>query len=56
VLSEVGLNIREAHVFSTSDGLCLHIFLVDGWHTEVKFEHYVVVYLFIDIYFFSMFC
>ncbi|OQU79372.1 hypothetical protein SORBI_3008G135401 [Sorghum bicolor] len=34
LLSEVGLNIREAHVFSTSDGFSLHIFVVDGWHTE----------------------
>jgi hypothetical protein len=57
LLSEVGLNIREAHVFSTSDGFSLHIFVVDGWHTEVNFDHYFVVYVLVsDIYFWSMFC
>ena len=35
VLAEVGLNIREAHVFSTDDGYSLDVFLVDGWPTEV---------------------
>ncbi|XP_020088654.1 serine/threonine-protein kinase STY8-like isoform X2 [Ananas comosus] len=34
VLSDVGLNIREAHVFSTLDGYCLDVFVVDGWFTE----------------------
>ncbi|KAG8044614.1 hypothetical protein GUJ93_ZPchr0152g29213 [Zizania palustris] len=34
LLSEVGLNIREAHVFSTTDGFCLDVFVVDGWDTE----------------------
>ncbi|KAK1686818.1 hypothetical protein QYE76_011103 [Lolium multiflorum] len=34
LLSEIGLNIREAHVFSTTDGLCLDVFVVDGWETE----------------------
>ncbi|KAF0899577.1 hypothetical protein E2562_020770 [Oryza meyeriana var. granulata] len=34
LLSEVGLNIREAHVYSTTDGLCLDVFVVDGWETE----------------------
>uniref|UniRef100_A0A0D9WBG0 non-specific serine/threonine protein kinase n=1 Tax=Leersia perrieri TaxID=77586 RepID=A0A0D9WBG0_9ORYZ len=34
ILSEIGLNIREAHVFSTSDGFCLDVFVVDGWNTE----------------------
>lgn len=34
LLSEIGLNIREAHVFSTTDGLCLDVFVVDGWDTE----------------------
>jgi hypothetical protein len=36
LLSEVGLNIREAHVFSTTDGFCLDVFVVDGWETEVN--------------------
>ncbi|KAL5216147.1 hypothetical protein ABZP36_007548 [Zizania latifolia] len=34
LLSDVGLNIREAHVFSTTDGFCLDVFVVDGWDTE----------------------
>jgi len=34
LLSAVGLNIREAHVFSTTDGFCLDVFVVDGWPTE----------------------
>lgn len=34
VLADVGLNIREAHVFSTDDGYSLDVFVVDGWDTE----------------------
>ncbi|KAK6131440.1 hypothetical protein DH2020_034820 [Rehmannia glutinosa] len=34
LLSDIGLNIREAHVFSTIDGYSLDVFVVDGWHTE----------------------
>ncbi|XP_068661889.1 serine/threonine-protein kinase STY46-like isoform X2 [Aristolochia californica] len=34
VLSDIGLNIREAHVFSTTDGYSLDIFVVDGWPIE----------------------
>ncbi|XP_051139457.1 serine/threonine-protein kinase STY46-like isoform X2 [Andrographis paniculata] len=34
LLSNIGLNIREAHVFSTTDGYSLDVFVVDGWHTE----------------------
>jgi len=34
LLSEVGLNIREAHVYSTTDNLCLDVFVVDGWKTK----------------------
>ncbi|KAL8515115.1 hypothetical protein ACS0TY_013997 [Phlomoides rotata] len=34
LLSDIGLNIREAHVFSTLDGYSLDVFVVDGWHTE----------------------
>lgn len=36
LLSDIGLNIREAHVFSTLDGYSLDVFVVDGWHTEVS--------------------
>ena len=32
-LFEVGLNIAEAHVFCTDDGLALDIFIVTGWRT-----------------------
>ncbi|KAI5668851.1 hypothetical protein M9H77_18704 [Catharanthus roseus] len=34
LLSEVGLNIQEAHAFSTSDGYSLDVFVVDGWEYE----------------------
>ncbi|KAF7140889.1 hypothetical protein RHSIM_Rhsim06G0011000 [Rhododendron simsii] len=34
VLSDVGLNIQEAHAFSTTDGYSLDIFVVDGWSSE----------------------
>ncbi|KAA3485093.1 serine/threonine-protein kinase STY46-like isoform X2 [Gossypium australe] len=30
----IGLNIREAHVFSTTDGYSLSVFVVDGWPVE----------------------
>ncbi|OEL21610.1 hypothetical protein BAE44_0017373 [Dichanthelium oligosanthes] len=35
LLAEVGLNIRQAHVYTTIDGFCLGIFVVDGWETEL---------------------
>ncbi|ERN16030.1 hypothetical protein AMTRI_Chr11g94780 [Amborella trichopoda] len=34
LLSDMGLNIREAHVFSTNDGYSLDVFVVDGWPSE----------------------
>ncbi|XP_020517236.1 serine/threonine-protein kinase STY46 isoform X2 [Amborella trichopoda] len=34
LLSEVGLNIQEAHAFSTVDGYSLDVFVVDGWASE----------------------
>lgn len=34
LLADIGLNIREAHVFSTVDGYSLDVFVVDGWPTE----------------------
>ncbi|CAL5402318.1 unnamed protein product [Camellia sinensis] len=34
LLAEVGLNIREAHAFSTVDGYSLDVFVVDGWPYE----------------------
>ena len=30
-MGDLGLNIREAHVFNTSDGFALDVFVVDGW-------------------------
>jgi hypothetical protein len=36
LLSEVGLNIQEAHAFSTLDGFSLDVFVVDGWHHELR--------------------
>ncbi|GMH06590.1 hypothetical protein Nepgr_008430 [Nepenthes gracilis] len=34
LLSEIGLNIQEAHAFSTVDGFSLDVFVVDGWPCE----------------------
>ncbi|KAL2512520.1 ACT-like protein tyrosine kinase family protein [Abeliophyllum distichum] len=34
LLAEVGLNIQEAHAFSTVDGYSLDVFVVDGWPNE----------------------
>ncbi|KAA8532034.1 hypothetical protein F0562_006823 [Nyssa sinensis] len=37
ILSEIGLNIQEAHAFSTVDGFSLDVFVVDGWaHEETE--------------------
>ncbi|XP_058220616.1 serine/threonine-protein kinase STY8-like [Rhododendron vialii] len=38
LLSEIGLNIQEAHAFSTVDGYSLDTFVVDGWSSEEKME------------------
>jgi hypothetical protein len=37
LLSEIGLNIQEAHAFSTLDGYSLDVFVVDGWAGQVVF-------------------
>nr|ACJ85685.1 unknown [Medicago truncatula] len=34
ILGEIGLNIQEAHAFSTSDGFSLDVFVVEGWPNE----------------------
>ncbi|KAJ3692837.1 hypothetical protein LUZ60_011932 [Juncus effusus] len=34
LLGELGLNIQEAHAFSTNDGYSLDVFVVVGWHSE----------------------
>ncbi|KAF3605382.1 hypothetical protein DY000_02045458 [Brassica cretica] len=34
LLSELGLNIQEAHAFSTADGFSLNVFVVAGWSQE----------------------
>lgn len=39
LIGELGLNIQEAHAYSTSDGYSLDIFVVDGWEYEV-IQHY----------------
>ncbi|XP_048502354.1 serine/threonine-protein kinase STY17 isoform X2 [Beta vulgaris subsp. vulgaris] len=37
LLSEMSLNIQEAHAFSTVDGFSLDVFVVDGWpHEETE--------------------
>ncbi|KAJ0751493.1 putative ACT domain-containing protein [Helianthus annuus] len=51
LLSDIGLNIREAHVFSTTDGYSLDVFVVDGWPLEVN---RFVFFLF--LFFFFMWC
>ncbi|XP_024973886.1 serine/threonine-protein kinase STY17-like isoform X2 [Cynara cardunculus var. scolymus] len=38
LLSEAGLNIQEAHAFSTADGFSLDVFVVDGWPHEETAE------------------
>ncbi|GER29130.1 transcription factor [Striga asiatica] len=38
LLAEVGLNIQEAHAFSTVDDYSLDVFVVDGWSFEVTLE------------------
>ncbi|KAF3551079.1 hypothetical protein DY000_02009054 [Brassica cretica] len=43
LLAELGLNIQEAHAFSTTDGFSLDVFVVDGWPYEMRvgmFIHY----------------
>lgn len=35
LLGDIGLNIREAHVFNTNDGYTLDVFLVDAWEFKV---------------------
>ncbi|GLT86041.1 hypothetical protein SLE2022_042040 [Rubroshorea leprosula] len=35
LLADIGLNIQEAHAFSTFDGYSLDVFVVDGWPYEV---------------------
>ncbi|XP_076952759.1 serine/threonine-protein kinase STY17-like [Bidens hawaiensis] len=41
LLSELGLNIQEAHAFSTADGFSLDVFVVDGWpHDETEHLRY----------------
>lgn len=39
LLAEIGLNIQEAHAFSTNDGYSLDVFVVEGWPYEVVSEH-----------------
>ncbi|KAL9391238.1 hypothetical protein Peur_015158 [Populus x canadensis] len=34
LLADIGLNIQEAHAFSTVDGYSLDVFVVDGWPFE----------------------
>ncbi|KAF1879191.1 hypothetical protein Lal_00047864 [Lupinus albus] len=35
LLAEIGLNIQEAHAFSTTDGYSLDVFVVEGWPYEI---------------------
>lgn len=40
---DVGLNIREAHAFNSSDGFTLDVFVCDGWSPEVCLAFTVTV-------------
>lgn len=48
LLSDIGLNIREAHVFSTVDGYSLDVFVVDGWPIEVILGSYHHIMSFVE--------
>ncbi|EPS65901.1 hypothetical protein M569_08870, partial [Genlisea aurea] len=43
LLAEIGLNIQEAHAFSTVDGFSLDVFVVDGWPFEEVEELRIVL-------------
>lgn len=43
LLGEIGLNIQEAHAFSTVDGFSLDVFVVDGWPYEVWSENFLLI-------------
>lgn len=47
LLAEIGLNIQEAHAFSTVDGYSLDVFVVDGWQFEVLSIFIFIVALFL---------
>lgn len=38
LLSDMGLNIQEAHAFSTVDGFSLDVFVVEGWAHEETYD------------------
>ncbi|RHN71190.1 hypothetical protein MtrunA17_Chr3g0143541 [Medicago truncatula] len=44
LLSETGLDIQEAHAFSTLDGYSLDVFVVGGWAVEVYISYYFLTY------------
>lgn len=43
LLGEIGLNIQEAHAFSTVDGFSLDVFVVDGWPYDVWSENLLLI-------------
>ena len=45
LLSEIGLNIQEAHAFSTIDGYSLDVFAVEGFALEVLFSSHFLDFL-----------
>lgn len=49
LLSETGLNIQEAHAFSTLDGYSLDVFVVGGWPTEVLSLFFLYLFYWIDL-------
>uniref|UniRef100_A0A804KE30 Uncharacterized protein n=1 Tax=Musa acuminata subsp. malaccensis TaxID=214687 RepID=A0A804KE30_MUSAM len=50
LLAEVGLNIQEAHAFSTNDGYSLDVFVVDGWPYEMPSLSFILKkFMFLNI-------
>lgn len=49
LLAELGLNIQEAHAFSTVDGYSLDVFVVDGWPYEVHLWRYILTLIWVRL-------
>ena len=45
LLADVGLNIQEAHAFSSVDGFSLDVFVIDGWPYEVRSDLGILKFL-----------
>ncbi|EPS74340.1 hypothetical protein M569_00412, partial [Genlisea aurea] len=45
LISEMGLNIQEAHAFCTIDGYSLDVFVVDSWETDMLLRFSILLFL-----------